>query len=59
MRTPRPVPSRRGLLRVAAAAPLAVLLAACGTDTSDRYASGEAGYVSGTVLGVTGGKPVF
>ena len=27
MRTPRPVPSRRGLLRVAAAAPLGVLLA--------------------------------
>jgi len=32
---------------MAAAAPLAVLLAACGTDTSDRYASGDSGYVSG------------
>lgn len=52
MRTPRPVPSRRGLLRVAAAAPLAVLLAACGTDTSDRYASGDSGYVSGDGVSV-------
>ena len=52
MRPLRPVPSRRGLLRVAAAAPLAVLLAACGTDTSDRYASGEAGYVSGDGVSV-------
>jgi peroxiredoxin len=43
----RHAPSRRGLLGIAAAAPLAVLLAACGTDTSDRYASGDAGYVSG------------
>lgn len=52
MRTPRPVPSRRGLLRVAAAAPLGVLLAACGTDTSDRYASGDSGYVSGDGVSV-------
>ena len=52
MRTPRSVPSRRGLLRVAAAAPLGVLLAACGTDTSDRYASGDAGYVSGDGVSV-------
>jgi peroxiredoxin len=45
-------PSRRRLLAAAGAAPLALLLAACGTDTSDRYASGEAGYVSGDGVSV-------
>ena len=52
MSTARHAPSRRGLLGIAAAAPLAVLLAACGTDTSDRYTSGEAGYVSGDGVSV-------
>lgn len=52
MTRPRPAPSRRLLLGAAAAAPLAVLLAACGTDTSDRYASGDAGYVSGDGVSV-------
>ena len=52
MSTARHAPSRRGLLGIAAAAPLAVLLAACGTDTSDRYASGDAGYVSGDGVAV-------
>lgn len=37
-------PSRRGLLAAAGALPMALLLGACGTDTSDRY---ESGYVSG------------
>lgn len=50
--TGRPAPSRRRLLAAAAATPLAVLLAACGTDTSERYASGEAGYVSGDGVSV-------
>jgi peroxiredoxin len=45
-------PSRRRLLAAAGAAPLALLLAECGTDTSDRYASGEAGYVSGDGVSV-------
>lgn len=44
--------SRRRLLAVAGGAPLAVLLAACGTDTSDRYASGDSGYVSGDGVSV-------
>ena len=52
MSTARHAPSRRGLLGIAAAAPLAVLLAACGTDTSDRDASGDAGYVSGDGVAV-------
>ena len=40
-------PTRRRLLR--AAGPLAgvLLLAACGADTSDRYGSGDSGYISG------------
>lgn len=39
--------SRRDLLGVAGGASAALLLAACGTDTGDRYASGDSGYVSG------------
>nr|WP_114853830.1 TlpA disulfide reductase family protein [Brachybacterium sp. YJGR34] len=42
-----PRPSRRGLLGAVGGVTAAVLLAACGTDTSDRYASGDSGYVSG------------
>lgn len=45
-------PSRRGVLAAAGGVPLALLLAACGTDTTDRYASGEAGYVSGDGVSV-------
>lgn len=44
------IPSRRALLTGAGSIGAAVLLAACGTDTSDRYATGsddDAGYVSG------------
>jgi peroxiredoxin len=40
-------PTRRALLVGAGGLPVALLLAACGTDTSDRYASGDAGYISG------------
>lgn len=39
--------SRRDLLGVAGGASAALLLAACGTDTGDRYASGDSRYVSG------------
>ena len=39
--------SRRGLFGAAGGASLALLLAACGTDTGDRYTSGDSGYVSG------------
>lgn len=41
-------PGRRAVLASAAGAGAALLLAACGTDTSDRYTSGDAGYVSGS-----------
>ena len=39
--------TRRGLLGAVGGAAGALLLAACGTDTSDRYASGDSGYISG------------
>ncbi|ATG54086.1 thiol-disulfide isomerase [Brachybacterium ginsengisoli] len=39
--------TRRGLLGAAGAMTGALLLAACGTDASDRYSSGDSGYVSG------------
>lgn len=42
-RAPRPSPGRRCVLAAAGLVPLTVL-AACGTDTSDRY---DAGYVGG------------
>ena len=42
-----PAPSRRALLGAVGGSSAALLLAACGTDTSDRYASGDAGYISG------------
>ena len=45
-RSPRP--TRRRLLGAVGGLTGAVLLAACGTDTSSRYASGDSGYVSGT-----------
>ncbi|AXK45841.1 TlpA family protein disulfide reductase [Brachybacterium saurashtrense] len=45
-------PTRRRLLGAAGSLTGALLLAACGTDTSDRYSSGEAGYVSGTGVAV-------
>ena len=41
-------PRRRALLAGAAGMGSALLLAACGTDTSDRYVSGDSGYVSGS-----------
>ena len=42
-----PAPSRRALLGAVGGSSAALLLAACGTDTSDRYSSGDAGYISG------------
>lgn len=42
-----PAPTRRALLGAVGGTSAALLLAACGTDTSDRYASGDAGYISG------------
>ena len=39
--------TRRGLLGAVGGAAGALLLAACGTDTRDRYASGDSGYISG------------
>lgn len=46
---PRHAPrrTRRSLLAAAGALPAALLLGGCGTDTSDRYDSGDAGYISG------------
>ena len=44
-------PTRRRLLGAAGPLAGALLLAACGTDTSGRYGSGDSGYVSGN--GVT------
>lgn len=41
-------PTRRALLGLAAGVPAALLLAACGADTSERYSSGDSGYVSGS-----------
>ncbi|MGY5766167.1 TlpA family protein disulfide reductase [Brachybacterium sp. DNPG3] len=49
-------PSRRALLAGAGSLGAAALLAACGTDTSDRYATGgsddDSGYVSGDGIAV-------
>ena len=42
--TPRRAPGRRHLLGALGLLPAAALLAACGTDTSDRY---DSGYVGG------------
>lgn len=39
--------TRRGLLSTTGAVAGTLLLAACGADTSDRYSSGDSGYVSG------------
>ncbi|MEE1618151.1 TlpA family protein disulfide reductase [Brachybacterium sp. J153] len=39
--------TRRTLLAAAGGLSLTAVLAACGTDTSGRYSSGDAGYVSG------------
>ena len=43
-----PALTRRSLLGAAGGTTAALLLAACGTDTGDRYASGDSGYVSGS-----------
>lgn len=40
-------PTRRSLLGGVGGLSAALLLAACGTDTSDRYTSGDSGYVPG------------
>ena len=40
-------PTRRRLLSAAGSLTGVLLLAACGTDTSGRYGSGDSGYVSG------------
>lgn len=44
--------SRRSLLGGAGGAAALLLLAACGTDTTDRYTSGDSGYVSGNGVAV-------
>ena len=44
--------TRRGLLRGAGGAAALLLLSACGTDTTDRYTSGDSGYVSGNGVAV-------